>query len=360
MRNQTMLAVRLHEIGVFRTDRVPIPVPHGQELLIKIGACGVCGSDLQRIYDHGSSNNSYPLTLGHEFSGTIVAVGEEADPELIGRRGAFQPLIPCRKCDSCLSGHYNMCENYNYMGSRRDGGFAEYCLVPSHWHFVESNNPQLSFEQLAMVEPACVAQHAVLRRSNMFAGANILIIGAGPIGIMAGRWANLAGASHVLMLDVVDEKVLFARSCGFSAYNSTNNDLEKVVLETFGGQFADISVEGTGYGSALENAIQCSKHFATITLLGNPVDNTSISSHFHSMLLRKEITIQGIWNSHYANTPINEWKYTVDMMDKGNFYCEDLVSHKCSLITLPDVIKQMYERTISPCKVLYVADSSFP
>ena len=350
-----MLAARLHEIGVFRTDRIPIPAPHGRELLVKIGACGVCGSDLPRIYQHGTSSGRYPLTLGHEFSGTIVAVGEEEDPAWVGRRGAFYPLIPCRVCDSCLSGHYAMCEHYDYMGSRRDGGFAEYCLVPSRWNFVASNNPALSFPQLAMVEPACVAQHAVLRKSDMFAGANVLIFGAGPIGIMAGRWANLAGAAHVLMVDVVEEKVAFARICGFPACSASDGGLEDRVLETFCGQFADIAVEGTGYGSALENAIRCIKRFGTITLLGNPSENMSISLDAHSALLRKEVTLRGIWNSHYGNMPINEWQYTVDMMDTGKFYCEDLISHICSLESLPDVVKQMHEHKITPCKVLYGA-----
>lgn len=178
----TMNAARMHRIGEFSVEKVPIPVPHGEELLVRIGACGVCGSDLPRIYVSGTSKQKYPLTLGHEFSGTVIAVGENADPALIGKRGAFFPLIPCRKCDSCVNGHYAMCEDYDYLGSRRDGGFAEYCLVPSAWHMVVSNSPETSFEELAMVEPACVAQHAILRRSNFYAGAQVLILGAGPIG----------------------------------------------------------------------------------------------------------------------------------------------------------------------------------
>ena len=120
-----MKAARMHRIGEFSVEEVPVPVPHGEELLVRIGACGVCGSDLPRIYTTGTSKQKYPLTLGHEFSGTVVAVGEEADPGLIGKRGTFFPLIPCRKCDPCLSGNYAMCEDYDYLGSRRDGGFAD-------------------------------------------------------------------------------------------------------------------------------------------------------------------------------------------------------------------------------------------
>ena len=353
--SEMMKAARLHQIGQFQVDEVPVPVPQGEQLLVKIGACGVCGSDLPRIYEHGTSNQHYPMAIGHEFSGQIVAVGEDADPGLVGRRGAFFPLIPCRKCDSCLSGHYAMCEDYDYMGSRRDGGFAQYCLVPSKWHFVESTNPDISYEALAMMEPACVAQHAVLRKSEMFAGANVVIFGAGPIGIMAGRWARIAGAGHILMVDVVEEKCDLARQNGFEAFNSRSGSVEAAARKAFDGKLADICVEGTGFSGALENAIRCIKRFGTITLLGNPAGDTTITQQAHSLLLRKEVVMKGIWNSHYGNVPINEWKYTAQMMDAGVFTCEDLISHTTGIDGLPALIDQVKNREVNACKVMYSA-----
>lgn len=355
MSEQMMKAARLYKIGDFRVDEVPVPVPHGDELLVKIGACGLCGSDLPRIYQHGTSSHRYPLTIGHEFAGVIEAVGETADPELVGRRGAFFPLIPCRRCESCLSEHYAMCEDYDYMGSRRDGGFAEYCLVPSAWHFVESKNSALSYRALSMVEPACVAQHAALRKSGMFAGACMVIFGAGPIGIMAGRWARIGGAAGVLLVDVAKEKCEFARTKGFESFDSTTGPVEEAVRACFHGRLADIVVEGTGYGSALEGAICCVKSRGTIVLLGNPAEDTTISLQAHSMLLRKEIAIQGIWNSHFGGSPINEWSYTVDMMDRGLFQCEDLISHAVTLEELPGLVEAVKTHQISICKAVYDA-----
>jgi len=292
----TMKAARLFSIGDFRIEEVSIPKPHGTELLVKIGACGVCGSDLPRIYEHGSSNGKYPLTIGHEFAGTIVEVGEDASSSLVGKRGAFYPLIPCRQCDPCLGGHYAMCNNYDYMGSRRDGGFAEYILVPSPWHFVESRNPDVPFNSLAMTEPACVAQHAV-RKAKVFGGAKVIVFGAGPIGIMAGRWARIFGASKVLLVDVVDAKAAFAKEHGFDCLNSTKDDFLEKVKEYFGGTLADCAVEGSGFGSGLENAINTLKPFGHISLLGNPAGNTQISQKAHSTILRKELTISGIWSN---------------------------------------------------------------
>lgn len=354
MEQATMRAARLHKIGDFRVDTIPVPVPKGDQLLVRIGACGVCGSDLPRVYAHGTSSGIYPLTIGHEFSGTIVAVGENVDPGMIGRKGAFFPLIPCRECPSCLSGHYAMCEHYDYMGSRCDGGFAEYCLVPSSWHFVESHNPQLPLAELAMVEPACVAQHAI-RKGQVFAGAKVAIFGAGPIGIMAGRWAHLAGAK-VLLVDVVDQKVAFAERCGFPTLNSNTPDFPDRVKEIFGGALADVAVEGTGFGSALENCIHCIKPFGRIVLMGNPVGNTQISQKAHSQLLRKEVDISGIWNSHFGDSPINEWRYTVEMMDSGKFVCADLISHRVGIEEVPSLVEGIHNRSLSICKALYVSE----
>ncbi len=354
---EKMKAARLFGIGDFRLDEVEIPQPRGKEILVKVGACGVCGSDLPRIYEHGSSNGKYPITVGHEFSGTIVKTGDNADPALLGKRGAFFPLIPCRECDSCLSGNYAMCSHYDYMGSRRDGGFAQYILVPSDWHFVESRNGNVSFESLAMTEPACVAQHSI-RKAQVTAGSNVLIYGAGPIGIMAARWAVIFGARKVVTVDVVDSKVEFSEQHGFDCLNSRSEGFEQAVRDAFGGQLADCAVEGTGFGSALENAINTVKPFGKITLLGNPAGDTRISLKAHSTILRKELDIRGMWNSHFSNTPMNEWRYTVDMMDSGKFTCEDLISHRLKLEEVPEFIYKMHSKEVNYCKVLFSASAS--
>ena len=111
-----MKAARLHAIKDFRADDVPVPSPAGEQLLLEVGSCGICGSDIPRIFELGTSKQKYPLTLGHEFSGRIVAVGEKADSTLVGRKGAIFPCIPCRKCAPCLSADYAMCLDYDYLG----------------------------------------------------------------------------------------------------------------------------------------------------------------------------------------------------------------------------------------------------
>lgn len=347
-----MKASQLFKINDFRTVDVEVPVPHGKELLLKVGACGICGSDIPRIFELGTSKQKYPLTIGHEFGGEIVSVGEDADANLVGKRGAIFPCIPCRKCDPCLSGDYAMCLDYDYLGSRSDGGFAEYCLIPSDWHFIESTNPNLSDEALAMVEPCTVAQHAI-RKSGLTAGQSILIFGAGPIGQMAARWAKIFGASLVVLVDVLDEKVEFAREHGNIVFNSMTTNIDEEFRKLNNGKPADIVIEGTGAGAALGLGIECVKTFGTVVMMGNPHKDTTIKLHQHSQILRKELRIQGIWNSHYADTPINEWHYTVKMMDEGVMQVEDLITHRSSLDDLPKLCEDIYTHKVSICKAMY-------
>lgn len=349
-----MKACRLHRIGEFTADMVPIPRPVGEQLLLRVEGCGVCGSDIPRIFELGTSRQRYPLIIGHEFGGTIVEVGEGADQSLVGKRGAVFPCIPCGTCDSCLSANYAMCEDYDYLGSRSDGGFAEYCLVPSAWHFVESKNPSLPGEALGMTEPCTVAQHAI-REGGVTAGMTVLVMGAGPIGIMSARWAQLFGASVVLS-EIVEEKCEFARAHGCDVVNSSQIDLIERVHELTNGKGVDVVIEGTGAGAALGQAIECVRTFGTIVMMGNPANDTTIKLMQHSQVLRKELKLQGTWNSHYADAPINEWRYTVRMLDEGKMKVTDLITHRSSLDDLPALCEGINDRSILICKAMYVPE----
>lgn len=345
-----MKAVRLHSIGDFRVDNVDKPVPKGDEILLEIGASGICGSDLPRVKELGTSKQKYPLTLGHEFGGKIVAVGENVDPSFIGKRGAIFPCIPCRKCEMCTSGNYAMCLDYDYLGSRSDGGFAEYCLIPSLWHFVEANE-NVSYESLAMVEPSTVAQHC-LRKGDLKAGETCLIFGAGPIGIMTARWAKLFGASNVIIVDVNDEKIQFAKDRGLNCVDGRDANFFETIATLNNNEKFDLVVEGVGSGITWTQAIEAVRTFGRIVLMGNPHKDTTIPLKAHSNILRKEIKITGMWNSHYHSLPLNEWHYTIKQLESGALVLDDLVTHKVGFDQFLEVFDDVYNNKILSCKVL--------
>lgn len=346
-----MKAARLHKIGDFRLDEITKPTPTGEQILVKIGACGICGSDLPRVYELGTSKQKYPLVLGHEFGGEIVELGSKVDSKYLGKRGAIFPCIPCMECEMCLSGNYALCLDYDYLGSRSDGGFAEYCLVPSVWHFVEAND-KVSDNSLAMVEPCTVAQHSI-RKAELVAGYSCLIFGAGPIGIMAARWAHIFGASRVMLVDISNEKINFAKNKGHHCINAKDPDFKEQLDKFNKGKKFDVVIEGTGTGIAIDQSVDAVKTFGTIVLMGNPHKETTIKLHTHSNILRKELVIKGMWNSHYNDVPINEWKYTIEMLESEKLVIDDLVTHESTSEEFIKLFDDIYNGKLSVCKAVY-------
>ena len=349
-RRFNMKAMRLHKIGDFKYEDVELRDIKDDEILMKVEACGICGSDIPRVFELGA--HTFPITIGHEFSGVIVDTARQEDKDIIGKKASVFPLIPCRQCESCETGHYAQCTNYNYLGSRCDGGFAQYCIIPSKWHLIFSENKDVTSEALAMVEPATVAQHAV-RRAEVTAGDNVLIFGAGPIGIMAARWAEIFGAKHVILVDIDEQKTEFAKERDLNIVNSLKEDIGDYLEKVTGKKQVDAVIEGTGSSAGFNQSIEYVKPFGTIALLGNPNKNTEIQLANHSHILRKEINIHGVWNSYYASTPRNEWKYTVEMMDQEKFKVDDLITHKAPLDQMERLFTDIYQHNITICKAMY-------
>ena len=210
---QTMRAALLHAPGDIRVEEVRVPEPAPREALVRVAACGVCGSDIPRMLRPGGAYH-LPLICGHEFSGHVVALGAELAAAGTVKEGdlvAVPPLIPCRRCTPCSQGHFSLCEDYDYFGSRRAGAYAEYVAVPEGNLMVLPAN--LDPRAAAMLDPAAIALHAIWR-TKLRTGHRVAVVGAGPIGLFAIQWALLAGASEVLSIDVSEQKAAMALEAG--------------------------------------------------------------------------------------------------------------------------------------------------
>jgi L-iditol 2-dehydrogenase len=345
----TLQACVLHAVGDLRLEEIPTPMPGPGEVLLRVGACGVCGSDIPRVFSKGTY--SFPTVPGHEFAGTVAAVGAGVDAAMVGMKAAVFPLVPCFKCAPCESGAYAQCEDYDYLGSRSDGAFAEYVRVPV-WNLVMLPM-EVSLEAAAMVEPAAVAAHA-LRRGQIDLGDQVLIFGAGPIGLLVAAWARIWGAAKILIIDIDVEKLRFARKLGYDhLYDASQGDVADWVKRKTG-RGADLVVEASGSSAAYEQAMLSARAFGRVVLLGNPAGDMRLTQQAYWAILRKELQLVGSWNSAYANLPRNEWEMVVNYMAQGKLDVQPLITHRIGLPELQEHLELMRDRSAFSNKIIYI------
>lgn len=317
-----MKALNLHGVGDLRFEEVPTPVAKEGEVLLKIKACGICGSDIPRVMTKGTYH--FPTIPGHEFAGQIVEVGKGCDAALVGRRATVFPLLPCRSCDMCEVGAYAQCRNYNYFGSRCDGGFAEYIAVPV-WNLVLASD-NVDYRELAMAEPCSVALHT-LRQAGIVVGDTVCIFGAGPIGIMLAKWSHAWGAAKAILVDVDAKKCDFARSLGFShVFCGGTKDAVEYVNAVTNGKGADVVVEGAGVSASFEAVMFAAKYFGKVVLMGNPSKEMVLSQQGYWQIMRKQLQLFGTWNSGFGSDG-GDWKLTVEAMESGKLDLLPLITH---------------------------------
>jgi len=201
MSGRTMRAAVLHAPGDLRVERVPVPAIGPSDALVRVSACGICGSDVPRVLTTGTYR--FPTIPGHEMAGVVEELGPEAAAAApgvrVGMPVAVIPLLPCGRCRFCEIGAFAQCEAYGYLGSRTDGGFAEYLRAPAANLVVLPG--ELSIDQGALLEPVSVALHAV-RNLDVTWGATVGVFGLGAIGNFIAQWASAFGARRVFALDI--------------------------------------------------------------------------------------------------------------------------------------------------------------
>ena len=248
-------------------------------VLVKVKACGICSSDLNRVYRTGAYH--YPTVLGHEISGEIVEIGEGVSQEYLGKHVVVFPLLPCNECEYCKEGFYAQCKNYNYFGSRCDGGMAEYLNVPL-WNINLIQEP-VPYEIAALAEPAAVAVHAAKQIEKVHE-KSICIIGTGAIGIMIGLYLKKIGAKQICFRVRNQLKKSFLNQLGFMDIIDDKNEKEASM---------DVIMECVGSNSAIEQAIKLVKSRGKIILVGNPTEDLHIAQKIYWKILRSEIDVKG-------------------------------------------------------------------
>jgi L-iditol 2-dehydrogenase len=339
-----MRAAVLHAPGDIRVEEVAVTPPGPGQVLLKVAACGVCGSDVPRMLRNGGY--VMPIVCGHEFSGHVAELGPDVEGVELGTLVSVPPLIPCRVCAHCVQGDFGLCESYDYFGSRSDGAYAEYVVVPvgNLLPMPEGLDPRAA----AMLDPAAIALHA-LWKTGLRTGQRVLVVGAGPIGLFAIQWARLAGASEIVSLDLSEEKAAMAREAGATAAVQSAD----VARELAGAGF-DVVLESAGNAAAADLAAALVGPKGHAVFVGIPHAPVELAKDTWNRFMRLEVTLHGAWNSFSAPFPGDEWRTAAAKMATGELRWEFMITHELPLADLPDMMRTLGDRSTFTSKVLFV------
>lgn len=250
--------------GAIRYIEIPVPEVGSGQVLIRVKRIGICGSDIH-VYHGKHPYVLYPVSQGHEVSGEVAAVGEGVSGLSIGDKVTIEPQNFCGRCYPCTHGKYNLCEELKVMGFQTTGAGSEYFLAEASK--VVPLPEGMSLDEGAMIEPLAVTVHAC-KRSGDVAGKSVIVLGAGPIGILLCQTLKAYGAARVMVTDVSDYRLELAKQCGADfVCNTMNADFGKAVIEYLGPDKADIIYDCAGNDITMDQAIQNARKGSVIMLI---------------------------------------------------------------------------------------------
>ncbi len=327
--------------------------PHIKEncVKVKVCACGVCGSDIPRITAGGA--HYYPIVLGHEFSGYVTEVGEGVTSLKKGDHVAGVPLVPCLECRDCQLGNYSQCKHYTFIGSRIQGAFADYVVIP------EKNavkiDESIPYEQGALFEPSTVALHGI-RLSKFNGGGNVAVLGGGTMGVFVLQWAKILGAKRIVVFGRKKERLEISRRLGADAVISTlDEDFMQRAMELTDGIGYDYVYETAGSADTIKLAFELAANKASVCMVGTPTQNVEFTPKLWELMNRKEFRLTGSWMSGGAPFPGDEWTLTAHHFANGQLkFDPEIFSCRIPLSQPDKLVEALKNRENSKGRILLV------
>jgi L-iditol 2-dehydrogenase len=345
LRKTAMDALVLKEPMRFAFEEVKAPAPKADEVLIAVRACGICGSDVHGM-DGSTRRRQPPIIMGHEASGVIVQVGDEAGPWETHERVTFDSTIYCGECSYCRRGLVNLCDRRMVLGVscddyRRDGAFAEYVAVPGR--LVYRLPKSVSFEQAAMVEPLSVAVHAV-GRTPIPPDDTAVVIGTGVIGLLVVQVLKALECGEVVAVDVQNERLDCALRCGADvALNAGECDAVREVGKITSGKGADLVFEAVGLASSVRTALSCIRKGGAAVLIGNLSPRVELPLQD---VVTRQLSLFGSCAS------CGEYARCLDLIADGKVDVDALVSAVAPLSEGADWFERLYRKEPGLLKVI--------
>ena len=330
-----------------KLEMVDFPVPQfgPDEVLVRVRACGICGSDVHG-FDGSSGRRNPPLIMGHEASGEVAKVGANVTDLQPGDRVTFDSTVYCGKCHYCVRGDVNLCDNREVVGVapkefKRHGAFAEYVSVPRRIMYRLPDS--FPFEQAALIEAVSIGVHAV-SITPVKLGDVAVVVGAGMIGLVTLQAAKAAGCSRIIAVDMENSKLEAAKSMGATdVLNPKTVNVPDAVREMTGGRGADVAFECVGYAAPVVSAIQSVRKGGTVTLVGNLQPNVEIPLQY---VVTRQIRLQGSCASN------GEYPQCIDLMARGVIKVAPLISAVAPLADGPSWFNRLYNHEPNLMKVV--------
>ena len=373
-----MKAWNLKKIGIIEYEEVDKPLISDGEVLVAVKAVGVCGSDIPRIYQDGA--HRMPLIPGHEFAGKVVETSA-CEAKWLGKRVGVFPLIPCRTCIACQKGKYEMCRSYSYLGSRRDGGYAEYVAVPVE-NLLELPD-SVTYEQAAMLEPMAVAVHAMRRLgfgksnggevasgcvdiSKCGSSDTVVVCGLGTIGALLVMFLLERGVKNLYVIGNKEFQREKMRALGVPEEHycdSRATDVKAWLDRVTGGSGVDAFFECVGRNETVSLAIDAAAPGGAVCMVGNPYTDMTLTKDVYWKILRNQLRITGTWNSSFfegdvpvdsaqSQTELTDWQYVIQLLGQGRIAPEQFISHRFKLEELEKGLHIMRDKSEDYMKVM--------
>jgi L-iditol 2-dehydrogenase len=340
-----MKALLLKAYKQLEVTNMPEPPIGPEDLLVRVKACGICGSDIHG-YDGSSGRRIPPIVMGHEAAGVVADIGKGVKNFQVGDRITFDSTVYCGQCHFCRRGQINLCDNRRVLGVscgdyRQHGAYAEYVAVPERIVYRLPDN--LMFDHAAMVEPVSIAVHAV-NRTPIKLGDSAVVVGAGMIGLLVIQALRHAGCGQIIAVDLEDFKLELARKLGADfAFNPRSSDVAKEVQKLTQGRGTDVAVEAVGANAPVQTAIACLRKGGVITLVGNITPQIELPLQ---TVVTRELTLNGSCASQ------GEYPACLELLARGAIAVEPLISARISLEECPVWFDRLYAREAGLLKVI--------
>ncbi len=340
-----MKTLLLTEYSHLSIAEMPVPEVGAEEVLVRVEACGICGSDVHG-YDGSSGRRIPPIVMGHEAAGTVAAVGEAVHGYAAGERVTFDSTVYCGACAYCARGQINLCDNRQVIGVscgdyRRHGAFAEYVVVPERilYKLPES----ISFAEAAMLEAVSVGLHGV-RVSEPKGGETALVIGAGMIGLLTLQAARAAGCARVMIADVDETRLNLARQVGGDEIlHCSGAELVAEVLRRTGGKGVDLAYEAVGRNETVAAAIDATRKGGTVSLIGNIAPEVTLPLQ---KVVTRQIRLQGSCASS------GEYPQAIELIADVKIQVKPLITAVAALEEGPRWFERLHAREPNLMKVI--------